>query len=349
MRSPLNLLLLLVPVAVVARVQEWSPSLVFGLSALAIVPLASWLGKATEELAARTSAGIGALLNATFGNATELIIALFAVSAGLVDVVKASLAGSIIGNILFVLGLAMVVGGAGREKQLFNRTAASTAASAMTLAVIGLGVPAAFAAAFPQTDRAAPEPLSLYVSVLLIVGYVLSLLFSLHTNAHLYVGHVTEDRGALWSVGQSLGVLAASTIGIAVMSETLVHSVEGATRTLGWSELFIGVMLIPIIGNAAEHLTAVVVARKNQMDLSLGIAMGSSTQIALLVAPFLVFASIPLGHPMDLIFSPVELVAIAASVAIASLVTLDGESHWFEGAQLLIAYGIIGGALFFYP
>lgn len=334
------------PLALAAGLLGLPPWLVFVLSGLAIVPLAVWLGRATETLAARAGSGVGALLNATFGNATELIVALVALRAGLVEVVKASLAGSIIGNLLLVLGLSLVVGGLRRERQVFNRTAASASAGAMALAIIGLVLPAAFSLTAGAADRPDEGPLSLLVAALLIALYVLSLVFSLGTHAHLYVGDIESDDGPTWTVPRALVVLALSTVGLAIMSELLVGSLEGAVHQLGWSELFIGVIFVPIIGNAAEHATAVVAATKDKMDLSLGIALGSSTQVALLVAPLLVFASIPLGHPMNLIFPAIELVALAAGVAIAALITLDGESNWFEGAQLLTAYGVIAAVMF---
>jgi len=319
---------------------------VFVLSGLAIVPLAAWLGRATEALAAQAGSGVGALLNATFGNATELIVAIVALRAGLVEVVKASLAGSIIGNLLLVLGLSLLLGGLRRERQEFNRMAASVAASAMALATIGLVLPAAFSLTTRASNRSDEGALSLLVAALLIALYLLSLVFSLGTHAHLYAGDTHEQSERTWPVPRALVVLAASTAGLGLMSELLVGSLEGAVRQLGWSELFIGVIFVPIIGNAAEHATAVVAATKDRMDLSLGIALGSSTQVALLVAPILVFASIVLGHPMDLIFPAIELVALSAGVAIAALITLDGESNWFEGAQLLTAYGVIAVVMF---
>lgn len=334
------------PLAIAAELAGLPSSAIFVLSGLAIVPLAAWLGRATEALANRAGSGVGALLNATFGNATELIVALAALRAGLVEVVKASLAGSIIGNLLLVLGLSLLAGGLRRERQQFNRTAASVAASAMALATTGLVLPAAFSLTVGPSDRSAEGPLSLLVAALLIALYALSLVFSLGTHAHLYVGDVPVEDAREWPVARTLAVLTLSTIGLAVMSELLVGSVEGAVRQLGWSELFIGVIFVPVIGNAAEHASAVVAATKDKMDLSLGIALGSSTQVALLVAPLLVFASIPLGHRLDLIFPAVELVALSASVAIAALITLDGESNWFEGAQLLAAYGVIAAVMF---
>lgn len=354
MRNPLNALLLLIPLAIAGRLLHWPALAIFILSGLAIVPLAKWMGTATEELAVHVGPGLGGLLNATFGNATELIIAIFALQAGLIEVVKASITGSIVGNLLFVLGLALLAGGFRRDRQLFNRTAAGANAAQLTLAAIGLLIPAAFLYTLhtPNAGERADleQRLSLAVAALLIVSYALALLFSLRTHRHLYAGEEGAEahEGAGWSVPRAAGVLVAATVGVAVMSETLVHSLEDAVAVLGWSEIFIGVILIPVIGNAAEHLTAVTVALKDKMDLSLGIAIGSSTQIALFVAPLLVFISLLFGHQMDLLFNPFELVAIVLAVFILNVIALDGESNWFEGAQLLIAYGIVGLAFFFH-
>ena len=349
MRNPLSWLLAFVVVTLVARFLFHAPDLlVFLTSALAIVPLAKWMGTATEELARRTGPGIGGLLNASFGNATELIIALFALRAGLVEVVKASLTGSIIGNLLFVLGLAVLLGGWKRERQRFNRTAASAGASQLLLATIALAVPATFATVSGQPPGGRELIESEFVAALLLVSYGLGLVFSLRTHAHLYAAGVAEEAGDAWPVRQSVLVLALATVGVAAMSETLVESIEGATHQLGWSELFIGVIVIPIIGNAAEHLTAVMMALKDKMDLSLGIAVGSSTQVALLIVPTLVFAGLLLGRPMDLLFRPVQLIAIASAVFIANVIALDGESNWFEGVQLLVTYGILAVGFFVY-
>ncbi len=353
MRNPLNLLLLLIPAALVVRLLDGPPLLIFVLSGLAIVPLAKWMGTATEELTVHVGPGVGGLLNATFGNATELIIAVFALRAGLIDVVKASITGSIVGNLLFVLGLSFLLGGLRHEKQEFNRTAASANSSQLTLAVIGLIIPAAFYATLRTTDAGRrtflEQELSFVIAGLLILSYVLGLIFSLRTHKHLYSGEDEEAmHGAAWSVRKGIGVLLAATLGVAVMSETLVASLEEAVHVLGWSELFVGVILIPVIGNAAEHLTAVTVAMKNKMDLSLGIAVGSSTQIALLVAPALVFISLLVGHRMDLLFQPFELVVIGLAVVIVNLISNDGESNWYEGVQLLLAYAIVAIAFFFH-
>lgn len=263
----------------------------------------------------------------------------------------ASITGSIIGNILFVLGLALLLGGRGRDKQEFNRTAAGVNASQLTLATLGLLIPAGFYYTIrPATQERRDfleNELSLIIAGLLILSYVLGLFFSLRTHKHLYTGEGEEAmHGAVWSVPKGATVLLAATIGVAVMSETLVHSLEEGVAALGWSELFVGVILIPIVGNAAEHITAVIVAMKNKMDLSLGIAVGSSTQIALFVAPLLVFVSLLFTQRMNLLFSPFELVVLGLAIRIVNLISLDGESNWYEGAQLLIAYAIIAVAFF---
>jgi len=291
------------------------------------------------------------LLNATFGNATELIIAIFALRAGLVDVVKASITGSIIGNLLVVFGLSALLGGRGREKQTFNRTAASTGTVQLTLASLGLLIPAGFFYTLHTPDPARRtmlgERVSLVVAGLLILSYLLGLLFSLRTHRHLYSGEdEVAAHGAVWGVRRGVTVLLAATVGVAVMSETLVASLEDAVHVLGWSTLFVGVILVPLIGNAAEHLTAVTVAIKDKMDLSLGIAVGSSTQVALFVSPFLVLISLLFTTRMDLLFSPFELIVLGLSILIVNLIALDGETNWYEGALLLISYGIIGTAFF---
>ncbi len=353
LRNPLNLLLVLIPVALLARILSWPAIVIFAISGLAIVPLAKWMGNATEELAVHVGPGIGGLLNATFGNATELIIAIFALKAGLVTVVKASITGSIVGNLLFVLGLSLLLGGLKREKQEFNRTAIGANVSQLALAVIGLLIPAAFYYTLGTRDETRrlflEQEVSFVVAGLLIVSYVLGLIFSLRTHKHLYAGDGgEEEHGQTWSIGKASGVLIAATLGVAIMSETLVASLEEAVHVLGWSELFVGVILIPVIGNAAEHLTAVTVAMKNKMDLSLGIAVGSSTQIALFVAPLLVLISLFFSTQMNFLFQPFELVVIGLAVFIVGLIAQDGESNWYEGVQLLLAYAIIAIAFFFH-
>lgn len=341
-------LLVFVPVAIGANFVGVTPTWVFFLSALAIVPLAKFIGESTEELASRTSPAVGGLLSSTFGNATELIIGILALRAGLIEVVKASITGSIIGNLLLVLGLAMFAGGWKRDKQIFNRTGVLASGSTLFLAVIALVMPAIFLQTAPTADVAVIEHLSMLVSIALLLMYGASLWFSLHTHKHLY----TEEVGKFepkWSTTRSILTLLAATLSVGWVSEILVGSIEPLVETLGWSQLFVGVIFVAIIGNAAENLSAVTVALKNRMDLSLQIAIGSATQIALIVAPVLVLVSLFFGQQMSLVFNTFELVAIVLSVVIVNFIVVDGESNWLEGAQLLIAYVIVGIVFFFHP
>lgn len=358
----LLLLLVFVPLAPLAEHLHWGALTVFAFSAIAIVPLAGLMGEATEQLASRLGAGIGGLMNATFGNAAELIIALVALHKGLYDVVKASLTGSIIGNILLVLGLSLFAGGWKRERQTFDRSAASASATLLALAALALLVPAAFhmvaeQAVAEQTLTRAREvvlerTLSLEIAIVLFVAYVLSLVFSLRTHKHLYEGggdaHA-HGHGPV-DVKRAVITLLVATGLIAWMSEVLVGAVEEASHVLGLTEVFVGVIVVAVVGNAAEHSTAILVAMKNQMDLALNIAIGSSIQIALFVAPVLVFASYFMPHgPMDLRFTPFEVLAVIASVAVVNLVSQDGESNWLEGALLLAVYLVLAIAFFFLP
>jgi Ca2+:H+ antiporter len=350
----LNALLLFVPVALVLAYTGGGPVAVFVTSCLAIIPLAGLMGKATEHLAEQMGEGIGGLLNATFGNAAELIIALMALRAGLYDVVKASITGSIIGNILLVFGLAALVGGIRYPSLRFNRTAASMSSTLLALAAIGLVVPALFHNVARGENPFHELELSTEIALVLFATYVLSLFFTLRTHAHLYIGGdpAAEEEGLGthgWSRGKSIGVLVAATAGVAVMSELLVHSIEHAASALGMSQVFVGVILVAVIGNAAEHSTAVLMARKGKMDLAVNIAVGSSLQIALFVAPVLVFASYLFGRPMDLLFSTFEVVAVALSVLVVNLIAADGESNWMEGVQLLAVYLILALAFYFLP
>lgn len=358
----LLLLLVFVPLAPIAEHMHWGALTVFAFSAIAIVPLAGLMGEATEQLASRLGAGIGGLMNATFGNAAELIIALVALHKGLYDVVKASLTGSIIGNILLVLGLSLFAGGWKRERQTFDRSAASASATLLALAALALLVPAAFhmvaeQAVAEQTLTRAREvvlerTLSLEIAIVLFVAYVLSLVFSLRTHKHLYEGGAEAHAHAHGPVNVKRAVitLLVATGLIAWMSEVLVGAVEEASHVLGLTEVFVGVIVVAVVGNAAEHSTAILVAMKNQMDLALNIAIGSSIQIALFVAPVLVFASYLMPHgPMDLRFTPFEVLAVIASVAVVNLVSQDGESNWLEGALLLAVYLVLAIAFFFLP
>ena len=357
--EPLLVLLVFVPIAIALEFMHADPVWIFVASSAAIIPLAGLMGKATEHLAEKIGAGIGGLLNATFGNAAELIIALIALRAGLHEVVKASITGSIIGNVLLVLGLSIVVGGAKFQTQTFNRTAAGVGATLLTLSAIGLVVPAIFHYIVRGHPDAHEQELSLEIAVVLFVTYILSLLFALRTHKHLYAGdshgheHGHAGDEALgttgWSKGKSVTVLLVATIFVALMSEFLVGAVEHTAHTLGLTDVFVGVILVAIIGNAAEHSTAVLMAAKNQMDLALNIAIGSSIQVALFVAPVLVFASYLFGQPMNLIFTTFEVVAIVLTVGVVALVSMDGESNWMEGIQLLAVYVILGIAFYFLP
>lgn len=341
-------LLIFVPLALALDWAEAPEPWVFGAAALAIVPLSGVLGRATEELAAHAGPAVGGLLNATLGNAAELVIAVFALRAGLVDLVKASLTGSILGNLLLILGLSLLWGGLRHPRQRFNRRAAGMNAAMLILAVVGLVVPAAFAFTHPAASGATLTHLSEWVAVFLIAVYGLGLVFALKTHRNAVGGTGSEHEAPQWTLRRALLVLAGSAAFIGWMSEVLVGATEATLAGLKLSELFVGIIIVPLIGNAAEHATAVVSARKNQMDLALGIAIGSSTQIALLVAPLLVFASLILGHPMDFVFTAFEVTAVALAVGVVAILSLDGESNWLEGAQLLAVYGILAVAFFFY-
>jgi Ca2+:H+ antiporter len=352
--SPLSTLLLLIPVSIGLDLMHADPMWIFISSAAAIIPLAGWMGKATEHLASQVGAGWGGFLNASLGNAAELIIGLMALRAGLYDVVKASIAGALIGNVLLVLGLAVLVGGLRHERQTFNRTAASVGATLLALSAIGLVVPAIFHFIVRGNTAAHEQELSTEICVVLSITYLLSLVFALRTHKHLYVGEVATSVGekhgtVAWSKSRSTVVLLGATAMVALMSEILVSAVEPAAGALGMTDVFVGVILVAIIGNAAEHSTAVLAAAKNQMDLAVNIAIGSSTQVVLFVAPVLVFVSYLFGAPMDLIFTTFEVVSIVLTVGILSLIAMDGESNWMEGVQLLAVYVILAIAFYFLP
>lgn len=350
--SWLDILLLFIPVTVALAVLKADPLFVFATSALAIIPLAGLLGRATEHLTTHVGAGVGSVLNASLGNAAELIIALAALREGLHDVVKASLTGSILGNILLVLGAAMIAGGLKHERQKFNQTAAGMGSSLLLLAAVGLIIPALFHLTAADRGTAIERELSLEIAIVLFIIYGLSLTFSLKTHRHLFVGaaHDAEDLGERpWNCRTSVTVLTAVAILIGVMSEILVGAIEPTAHRLGLTQVFVGVILVALVGNAAEHSTAVLVAVKNKMDLALGIAVGSSLQIALLVAPVLVFASYLFGTPLDLIFTPFEVAAVTVSVLILGFVAMDGESHWMEGVMLVGVYAMLAIAFYFLP
>lgn len=364
--EPLNWLLVFIPLAAGLHYAHAPAMWVFGASCVAIIPLAGLMGRATENLSETMGAGIGGLMNATFGNAAELIIALAALRQGpeMYPLVQASLTGSIIGNILLVLGLSLVVGGARYPILRFNATAAGMGSTLLTLAAIGMLVPTLYynGALFEQHVKNPDNELTTIVlseeiSVVLFVTYILSLVFSLRTHRHLFAGPeeglmtTGENHQPEWDRKTSIIVLVLATIGVAWMSEMLVASIEPACEALGLGRIFVGVIVVAIIGNAAEHSTAIMMALKNKMDLSVNIAIGSSLQIAMFVTPVLVFASMLMnpGRPLDLHFRTMELVAVVLSIFVLALVSHDGESHWLEGVMLLALYVILGVAFFHLP
>lgn len=342
----LKYLLIFIPISIIGEFMHLPPTVMFLLAALSIIPLAGLMGEATEEIAFYTGPKIGGFLNATFGNATELIISFFALKAGLFDVVKASIAGSVIGNILLVLGASMLLGGLKHKNQKFNKKVIEVSSSMLLFAVIGLCVPAIFTHTInPSLLNTKYEGLSIIVAIIMFIIYILSLVFSFYTHKDIYLSEPENDGEAKWSLKKSIFVLAIATILIAIESEFLVSGVDSLTATLGLSEFFVGIIIIPIIGNAAEHSTAVVMAMKNKMDVAVEIAVGSSLQIILFVAPVLIFLSL-LFTPMSIVFNPFELVALIASVLIVNRVASDGESNWLEGVQLLSVYFIIAAGFF---
>jgi Ca2+:H+ antiporter len=353
----LSILLIFVPIAVWLEYTEASPTFIFVASALAIIPLAGWLGRATEEIAAHLGAAAGGLLNATFGNATELIVASFALYAGQIEVVKASIIGSIAGNVLLVLGLAAFLGGRRHTFLRYNSNNVNVLASMLTIAMIGFLVPAVFD--FNEVNRLQLSRLqslvgdaefSLGVAIILIIIYIGSLIFSFISHRDMLSAHEEEAHEAAWSVTRASTILVAATIAIAFMSEYLVGAIEGFTETIGLSASFVGLIIIPVVGNAAEHASAVTFALKNKMDLAITIALGSALQVALLVAPVLILLSWIIGNPTDLVLrSPLELATLIGSVIIANSVARDGEMHWYEGFMLLGVYLILALAFFFTP
>jgi Ca2+:H+ antiporter len=351
--NPIASLLLAIPLVLIAELMHWSPMWVFGLSAIAIIPLASYIGESTESLAHYTGPRLGGLLNATLGNAAELIITIVAIREGLLELVKASITGSILGNLLLVLGMSMLLGGLKHKTQSFDRRQASNNAILLVLTVLILLIPSLFSHEIGHLDPPDPrvEALSLGVAAVMILMYGLGLFYSFKSTGGPLVPDNPDEVliHKAWPLRTALVVLALSTVGVAYMSEVLVGAVEPVVEALGISEFFIGIIFIPIIGNVAEHLVAVQVAVKNKMTLSVEIAVASSLQIALFVAPVLVFVSLLMGHPLILVFDQFELLALIAGVMIAALVSADGESNWLEGAELLAIYVILGLAFFLLP
>jgi Ca2+:H+ antiporter len=348
----------LIPVAIVLDLANASADLIFVTSALGIIPTAALMGRATEELAARAGPGIGGLLNVTFGNAPELIIALFALGEGLQEVVKASLIGSIIGNTLLVMGAAFFVGGLGRKEQSFDQTGVSVQTTMLLAAATAMAMPGIFeliegkGLPSPGAERidfgSTVEHLSLVVAGVLIVIYAAGLVFSLRTHRDVFNPEYADDDTWGWSTRASVLMLAVAGVAVGVMSEVLVGSISEASHSIGLSEFFIGAIVVAIVGNAAEHWVAVLVARKDKMDLAVNIAIGSGAQIALFVAPVLVLCSFFIGPgPMPLVFNGFELGGLLFAILLANYVTQDGRSNWFEGVQLLAAYAILAVAFYY--
>jgi Ca2+:H+ antiporter len=351
-RNPLNWLMLMIPLAVVLQSISAAPAWTLAASALSMVPLAALIGESTEALAYHTGPRVGGLLNATLGNAAELIICVVAIREGLLELVKASITGSILGNLLFVLGMSMLLGGIRHREQAFDRQRAGADSILLMLAVTALAIPSLFSQASTGIHNpTAVEALSLGVAGLMLLLYVLGLVYSFRTRksplSRPSADPAVHAKG--WGLSTAFAILVPTTIGVVWMSEILVGQVEPVVASLGVSEFFLGVILVPIIGNIAEHLVAVSVALKNKMSLSVEIAIGSSLQVALFVVPFLVFVSLAMGNPLSLVFNSFELVALIGGVLIAAFVASDGESNWLEGAELVALYLMTALAFFFLP
>ena len=345
----LNILLIFIPVTIAGKIFGLSDTMLFACSSLAIVPLAGLMGKSTDIISCFCGQKLGGLLNATFGNSTELIIAFIAMKEGMVDVVKASLAGSVIGNILLVLGMSMLVGGVKYKMQEFNRNSINITASMLLFAVLGLSIPAVFTHTMPEGSLTTQyEGLSVIIAVLMLLIYIMQFVFSFVTHRFLYeetMADVGESKPEM-SLPASVAMLVISTVCIAVISEVFVGTIEPMAESAGLSKTFVGIILVPIIGNAAEHSSAIIMAMKNKMNAAVEISLGSSLQIILFVVPVLILLSL-LFEPMSIVFTPFELVAVIASVLIANRVASDGESNWLEGLQLVAVYIMIGAAFFF--
>jgi Ca2+:H+ antiporter len=346
--NPLTVFLAAIPLALLARYTGWGALWVFVFSTVSIIPLASLIGKATESLAVYTGPKIGGLLNATLGNAAELIITLVAIRAGYLELVKASITGSIIGNILLVLGVAMIAGGVKHGTQRFDQKQSGHHAVMLTLAVLALVIPSFFSHAIGEEGSLGVEILSLGVAVVMILLYGLGLFYSLKiaNSPVTYSEEGQPAHSAEYSRKTAIMMLAAATLAVVFMSELLVGAIEAVVTQFGISEFFLGIILIPVVGNAAEHFVAVQVAARNKMDLSVEIAISSSLQIALFVAPVLVFISLFMGHPLTLIFNSFELMALGAGVLVTIMVSADGESNWMEGTAMVAVYAILALAFF---
>ena len=349
--NPIFPFLVFLPLTLAAELLQWSPLAIFILACIAIIPMASYIGEATEALAHYTGPRIGGLLNATLGNAAELIITIVAIRAGLLELVKASITGSILGNLLLVMGFSFVIGGLRHGRQAFDKRGSSRNAILLVLAVLAMLIPSLFSHSIGPDTSPRVEALSLGVAGVMIIIYVLGLLDAARSGGDSAVTHEPTPASVLphWSLATSIIILTLATGGIVWLSETLVGVVESVVSGLGISEFFLGIILIPIIGNVAEHLVAVQFAGENKMTLSVEISVSSSLQIALLVAPLLVFVSLAMGNPLTLIFNTFELLALIAGVLIAALVSADGESSWLEGVALVAIYIILGLAFFLLP
>jgi len=354
----LSWMLLFVPLAVVAKWQKFDPLLVFFFAGLAIIPLAAMIANATEHIAGTLGAALGGLLNATFGNATEMVISIVALHEGLVDVVKASISGTVIANLLLALGAGMFLGGLKHPEQEFKSRVARINASSLNLALVVMLTPSAIHYTSPGLKSLTIDHFSLVAASLLLAFYVLSLLFSMKTHRFFYETNLNGDNGTLPGaasaaetppIGKEVGILLGASVVLVVVSEVLVSSLETAIQTVGLTPLFTGVILIPLFGGVVEYIAVITFARKNKMDLAVSVAMGSSLQIALFVAPVLVFAGQLMGQPMNLEFEPFELMAVAMAVLITNSISTDGRSNWLEGVLLLVTYGTVAAAFFFHP
>ncbi|MDX1412907.1 MAG: calcium/proton exchanger [Candidatus Promineifilaceae bacterium] len=347
-----RLLLLFFPIAILAEIFHWGDLIIFVTAALAIIPFAGLMGEATEALAEKTGPRIGGLLNASLGNLAELIITIVAISAGKIALVKASIIGSVLGNLLVVLGLSLLLGGLKFGLQRFSRSRVSMDATLVVLAAIAISVPSLFSEEIGP-DFVRVESIALATAVVVLILYVLFIVYSLRQpqveGEHIPGTIEPSHTGPHWPASRALIVMLLAIVGLALMSEFLVGSLDVVTERLGLSEFFVGIILVPLIGNVAEHLVAVQVAMKNQMDLSLSIALGSSLQIALFVAPALVFISLVMGNPMTLQFNHPELIAMVVASIIAALVAIDGRSNWLEGAMLIAVYLMLAIGFFFLP
>jgi Ca2+:H+ antiporter len=349
MRNPWSFMLAALPATLAAQIFHWPPVVIFICAALGIIPLAAYIGEATEDIASYTNPRLGALLNATFGNAAELIITIAAVKAGLIELVKASIAGSIIGNLLLVLGFSMLTGGLRHGTQIFDKRSASRNAILLVLAVVALVIPSAWSQAIGAESNPKVEALSVGVAIIMMVLYALGLIETSNVKESPLSQQLSKDDLPGWTLSQALIILVLATIGVLWLSETLVGATQAVIASSGVSEFFLGIVLVPIIGNVAEHLVSVQLALKNKMELSVEVATSSSLQIALFVAPLLVFISLLLGHPLQLIFNRFELLAVLTAVVVSALVSSDGESTWLEGAGLLAVYLILGLGFFLLP